>query len=345
MTIDLLERRPEQREKLKRSLRREKLLPSRSRKKKKGTKRKKPDLYVQLPLGILQNPPVRDYRTAGERHVTPFEFGVLVGVTRLAAQTYFGELHDRSFAWGGKLIERERVDGLNHYERWKRHQEQGRAPPRKGTSIKRTGQNAYQSKKRKVQPPEVLTVRCSRSAILKPTGLWFDGRNLAKVDKALDRLRQPVGNMPAPLLSWGNEDGQLLLEVSGEWLKAPYGRVPLPLPLRSSVATSQLLWIFSIAGSQGPRSRHKKLFQELCEIIGVPTSYGKQISGRAFDRAIKVLTEHLGEFRKAELASLRKPINIPDRYEFKPLKHGYVRLVAINDDDEQSEDEDKDCPT
>ena len=338
MTTDLL-RRSEPREKLKRSsLRREKLLPPQSTEKGPVTKRRLPDLYAQLPLGIFQHPPVRDARTANEMHLlTKFEFGVLVGVQRVAARAYDQLRLERALAVGSKMMARERLEGRHHLARWKRQQEQGRGKPNLGRSIKRVGEDTYRRVKKKQRPPDVIAVECSRYDILRSVGLNQKALNLDRVPEALERLRQCVGPMDSPLLGWTNENRQLQLEVRGQWLEPPFGRVPLPLPLRSSVATCLYLWALSIAGTRTPRAYQKIRLERLCELIGISTSLGRAYARRALLSAIDVLNEQLGKLRRDELVSLSKPIVLPVRYEIKSLKDDYIQLVAVKQEDE-------DCP-
>jgi hypothetical protein len=337
----LLEQRPEPRVKLRgdrpKSLPREKLLPQRSRKTK-AAQRRQADLFAMLPLPICQDPPVRDYRTATEMYLlTTFEFGALVGVLCVAVRAYDQQRRER------KAADRERRQGHYHLERWKRkleplkryHEtERDRPHLNKGTSVKRVAQMAYQRERKKIRPDDVITVLTSRYDILRSAGVSTDARNLKRVPEVLDRLLQWVGPMASPLFHWKEGDGKLQLEVRGQWLEPPFVLVPLPLPLRSSVATSLYLWALTIAGTRTPQRFQMKKVEHLCELIGISTSYGRAHARRALNRAVDVLNEQLGKLRRDELARLRKPITIPVRYEITFLKDDYVRLVAVKQEDE-----------
>jgi hypothetical protein len=294
--------------------------------------------FVPIPRQILWHPPVRDYRTLKEGHVTPFEFAVIVGCIDLASEVYRKDRHQRSLVAGKKAIDREIATGTNYIERLERLREQGgllKTPP-KGRSIKSAGQIAYYRETRRLRPPDVIHFRTSRSAILRRAGLPANGTNVGKVRVSLDRLLRPVGGMPAPLIAWtASHDDLLHLDFRGQWVAPPYGRVPLPLPMRSSTAMALFLWALTVLeqGKQTPRIYQNIRFEKLCKRIGIPTRYGGHVATRALDSALKVLNFHLDKLPKAELN--HQGVMIPNRYEIKGDEHGYVRLAGdFGDDDD-----------
>jgi translation initiation factor IF-1 len=346
MPVAVLEQRPAPRVKLRsdrpKSLPREKLLPKQSRKKK---GRRQADLFVMFPLLVCQHSPVRDARTANEMHLmTTYEFGALAGVLCVAVRAYDQQRREQALAVGGKAANRERQHGHHHLERWKRkmgpwkqYREHDYFRPQlnKGTSVKRVAQMEYRREKKRIRPDDVITVQTSRYDILRSAGVSTDARNLKQVPEALDRLQQWVGPLVSPLFNWEEgEDGQLRLEVRGKWLEPPFVIVPLPPPLRSSVATSLYLWGWSIAGTRTPRLFQKIKLERLCELIGISTLLGRAYARRALKHAVKVLNKGLGKLRSDELAKLRKPITVPVRYKIEFLKDDYVRLVAGKQEDE-----------
>jgi hypothetical protein len=301
--------------------------------------------FVPIPRQVLWHPPVRDYRTLKEDHVTPFEFAVIAGCIDLASGVYRKERHQRSLVAGKRAIDREIATGTDYFERLKRHREQGGLfkTPEKGRSIKSAGQIGYRRETRRARPPDVIHVQTSRSAILRRAGLPDNGTNLGKVRVTLDRLLRPVGGMPAPLIAWTtSDDDQLHLQFRGQWLAPPYGRVPIPLPMRSSTAMALFLWALTVEleeGKRTPRVHQKIRFEKLCRRLGIPTKYGVHVATRALDNALKVLNVYLDKLPKAELNG--QGVTIPNRYEIKGDNDGYVRLTG--DFGEQDDDDGWGC--
>jgi hypothetical protein len=102
------------------------------------------------------------------------------------------------------------------------------------------------------------------------------------------------------------------------------------------------LWALTIdmeEGKQTPRVYQKIRFEKLCRRIGIPTKYGGHVATRALDNALRVLNAHVNKLPRAKLK--RQGITIPNGYEIKGDKDGYVRLTG--DFGEQDDDDGWGC--
>jgi hypothetical protein len=221
-------------------------------------------------------------------------------------------------------------------------------PGREGELITLAGRNAYQRsiKEARKRTPGNLTLRRSRYEILRRGGLSDSAPNIRKLDAALDRLCQPVGDdskppHAQPLLHWEQlESGRLLLKVAGSWLAPGYERVPLPLPLRSATTLNLYLYVHAVE----PHSKGGHIdFGNFCDRLGLqcpPKRYNTRIND-----ALHAINIHLGglDHRALHKAGLK---NVLVRCKIESTKTGAVHITTAcyqpNDDEPEFID---DTPT
>jgi hypothetical protein len=300
----------------------------------------KPLQWVPIARQLLQQPRhVRDRRSCRKGDVTPYEFAVQIGCIALSMSAFAAYRHGRNFSSGGKAIDREMATNGFYWEDLKRHRENMTREELKdkdsnkldkGKSLRSSGAIGYKIAKRKIRPPDVISIECSRSQILRFGTLWCDGSNLTNLDDALDRLCEHVGIMESPLVSWKELcNGHLRLNFNArQWLPTKaYGQVPTFLPIRSPAATSLLLLSITIATQRTARVRQKMPFKKLCELIGIPTKYGGARAQRLFDRALDVLNVHLDKNRD-QIAELNEQgVKVPSHVKITGTGHHHVRLM------------------
>src|ERR1041385_3825945 len=224
-------------------------------------------LYGTIPRdALLHPPPVNELR--------PIELAIALGLSALARFELSKCRHNRASVVGARAISKERELADTFNDEWRavkvarRRGIKDSAPLRMHTfsskpthkpirlraALKEAGRHGYRralAKLQKQPPPDMISIVVSRSALLRAAHLSRDAKNLRLVDNWLDRLRRPVQikglTLGAVVLTIEDAgSGRLRIEVSGEWLDKPYGRVPLPLPVRSALATALYLFLLGI---------------------------------------------------------------------------------------------------
>jgi hypothetical protein len=330
-----------------------------------------PAEFFFLPRELAEWPPIRHrHSDPNSTDVWPFEFGIAAGVLTVARLILAGEDHKQALAVGAKSIEQEKVYADQYREDWKQekrlrrlggvrkkqtperqhtfstssildtpkdHYNNKRPMPLKQT-LKKAGKYNYEarSKALKKQPaPETITVEISRYALLHYARLSDDGANVSKVEAALDRLLEPVGNMLTPLLQgWSYLDsGHLQLQVAGTWLNPRFVELPLSLPLRSPTALAILMFLMTIVNRAGKFPREGKMpFKSLCTRLGIPTRHGNKVMIRTVDNALAVLNAYLENVDcKLEYIELR---SLPGDYVC--FQQGDRPQAVTEDEDEEA---------
>jgi hypothetical protein len=165
---------------------------------------------------------------------------------------------------------------------------------------------------------------------LRLSGLSAGARNLDLIDPILAKLRKPVqcgeDRLPALLKSVLAEGERLRLEVCGDWLAPPFGKVPMPLPTRSAHALALYLFVHTIKTSNA--NKGDSSFLSLCTRLGIKSDQRWQCQ-QAFDRALAVVNTHLSKLDIEELA--RNNVKIARAFDLVPTDGGLrVRLEATN---------------
>jgi hypothetical protein len=340
-----------------------------------GGRRNTPPLYVAIPYKLLSRPPAahRGINSAASNRIAAFESHVLTGVLVKAWIEVEGPRQvQQSRKAGARDIAQQLEFEQRHTQEWreeKRRRRRGHykeAPEllqtftrseeggyghthkpelKRGQRIKRAGQFAYQNERKRLRrnPSAVIPVDCSPHALLRAGGLAGKGRNPIRLPAALDRLCEKVGRKVPPLLAWRSEAGRLHIEINGQWLRPPYGRVPLPLP-RSAVAIN--LYLFLIAVKPTFTSRGTKIsLRRLCDRLGLPEGNRAQ-SLRTIKNALAEVNETVANLDHGALLKFRKRIDMPAAYEMQVDRdRDCVRFKCIThniepdaDDEDQRDD-------
>ncbi|SED59755.1 hypothetical protein SAMN05444161_3554 [Rhizobiales bacterium GAS191] len=178
------------------------------------------------------------------------------------------------------------------------------------------------------QPLDAINITVTRRALMQQ-GAGFSGSYFAKLDTALDRLCEPVGELPPLLMSWQLlPSGVLRLKVNGQWLNLHFARIPSPLPLRSKLGFALYLLIFDQAFDLLPGSEVDMPLRKLADRLGIavrPASYAR----RALERALHVVNRHIAGMSPDKLLSLaQQGIDVPESYSINYSRLGRVRLFA-----------------
>jgi hypothetical protein len=296
--------------------------------------------FAFMPRELLSHPPVAHHDST-EDLLSPWELAVVAGLLTCARLALNEQNHVEALKGGAATIALEKTLDQEFKEDWRnthsrrRRGEQAQAPRRSHTfsteerykpvrrSFKSAGKHGYQqakAKARKQPPPDVITVKLSRSYLLTVSGHADDGDSLRQLDAALKRLCNPIliaGAPKAPLLRQyqRTSSGLLRLRVAGEWLMPPYLKVPMPLPSRSPSGLALYLFLHTINTSA---TNIKDIsLDSLCRRLGIDKR-GRRLCRQAWTRALAVVNQHL---RKHE-GDVRE-------YKFKEIDDGKGRFVAI----------------
>lgn len=277
----------------------------------KPNKRKSaPPVFACLPRELLIDPPVGQ--------LEPFDLAIACGLLACGRRMIDQARHEAALKAGSDLIANERALGANFKEEWKRKRRAkpgdedyilphrihtynvlGNSKPRDKTpeAIKKAGQFGYKraknSLRREAAPDQ--TISLSRSAILRLAGLSSDGKNLGKIDEALNRLtkniRLPDGALAPLITSKTRKSDHFEIRLCGAWFDPPFGKVPLPIPTRSRAAAALYLFIAGIKTYAS--NRRASTFKSLCVRLGIPITGAGSVARRSIDRALDVVNSHV----------------------------------------------------
>ena len=141
--------------------------------------------------------------------------------------------------------------------------------------------------------PESVNIRITASALLEECRLAANGKNLAKLPDALDRLLEPIavnGHRWDPLLlDWRKaRNGKLRLTVDARWFpRKRFTKVPLPLPTNNHRARVLPLYLLIQVLNFSDNS-NRIAFDELCRALGIITKRWSDAK-QALDRAVEGL--------------------------------------------------------
>jgi hypothetical protein len=326
--------------------------------------------YVCIPRALLRSPPIRHRHTPDDdSSITPFECAVMAGLL-LAARNRLDRTRRREARKAGKqAISLEKTYANDHQKEWRiahklrrlgQHAEaperyhtykfdpdQGKGNP--GKIVKHAGSVAYKQRLkelRKTAPPDEIKLVLTGYDMLQRARLSNKGQNHTKLEAALNRLRQPVGDdalATSLVLDWKRlKSKKFFIMVSGEWLQPPYGRLALPLPIQSPTALTLLLWLRTTRTSA--MSRGKISFHNLCGLLGLsPTARQHRLSSY-LNTALDTVNDYLSNID----AKLADKLNLPGCYEIKSIDDGaYVQFIGRqrpepdDDDDETLEERPK----
>lgn len=230
--------------------------------------------YALLPTPLLLPPAVRHRRSIDRTLLRPFEFAIAAALLRLARNTVAQYRHDSRLKIGAAAIAQE-------VERGNRHRR----------NLQQTGSAGYAiTDGRAIPVPELIPITISRRGLLLAGGLVARPSYFHQLFSTIDRLTKPVYGMPVPLLhdGWRPWRDRLELYVSGYWLRPPFQRVPLPLPLREHTLA---LFLFLHAINTSPLNQRGIQFVNLCGILGI----APENRHRSLSRAIDDVNRHLGK--------------------------------------------------
>jgi hypothetical protein len=232
--------------------------------------------YAFVPRDVLIRPPICSAKKAIKGRLTPFETALALAASSVARGQIDRDNKQRAFDEEG---DRAIVLEKEYYKQFREDWRQVKAARRDGehmpapelvhtfknkpthrpmslkAAVKKAGQHGYKQAVRRFKqspPPDVVTVTLTRSAWLRYAGLSRNDSNRRALDEiALPVLAKPVlvgDHEKPPLLRGWKElpDGQLELQVDGEWLEVPFGLVPMPLPVQSAPALALLFWLRTI---------------------------------------------------------------------------------------------------
>jgi hypothetical protein len=189
-------------------------------------------------------------------------------------------------------------------------------PLKRRKLIKLAGREGFTTdyqRQRHAPAPAMLAVTVSRYGLLRDAALADSGPNRAKLDAALERLCQPIGDAAGVLSGWHADPHGLLLQVRGQWLDPPYQRLPLPLPKSANVLA---LYLFLHGINTDTMHRHARTdCARLFDLLGMASR-----RSRVLDQTLRLVNQHLEglplEQRKA-LAACHPSIIPPAGFEIE----------------------------
>jgi hypothetical protein len=184
--------------------------------------------------------------------------------------------------------------------------------------------NMAEREVRKRKRPATVVSEWSRRGLVKAMKLDRHGRNLARLDGALDQLVEI-----SVLVSWKVlPNGRLQIAVDGRSLPTKrYKRIALPFPTQSKVALALYLFIHWIDLTKNKQIKWKRL----CKLLGLPARRDK--AKLALERAVNYINAHLKDkVDWVALAQVKKgKIETPKAIDFEWLDDGAsVRFFAID---------------
>jgi hypothetical protein len=278
-------------------------------------------------------------------------FGVLCALARIERGNY---LHTEALEGGQAAldIERQLADSFSnawkvtnearrkgeyaeapqriHYTDLDKHplqRKQRYKPRKKGEAFRSALRKGYAETKaslRLLPMPETIRLETSVLHLLRDMGLSNGGRNWQHLDDALDVLSEPIKVAQfecAPLISIRRlKKGRLIIKVCGTWLNIQYTRVPLPLPIKSTLATKLLLWFRCVRPTSDYKDGNEIGFDTLCKRFGLKGE--RWLRSRSLIRAVETINfEYLSKIDREGLAGTK--IKMPAAYA--------IRIVGDND--------------
>lgn len=192
--------------------------------------------------------------------LAPFDLAIAAALLMLGRQAFTNYRHKQALAAGAAEIKRRK----SKYKPTKSLRKSLQAAGRKGY---KEGRETIGS-----DFPSLLSVRTSRRGLLRTAGLEHTGEYMHKLDAALRTLAQPVGELPPLLHSCECEADTLVMTISTEWTKSPFGQVPMPMPTRS--APGQRLYLLLHTIKTTPRDDGSIGFETLCDRLGIDETWG-----------------------------------------------------------------------
>jgi hypothetical protein len=296
-------------------------------------KRKREWLFATVPEDwVRPEPAIRHWHEDDRLRLSPFEMAVALGCINLARAAHGEVEHNAAIEAGQKKISAEKL----------KYHGKGDALKAK---VKRAGAEGYRIRRDKPQPPpNVLTIKTSRRALLAAADLPNNGRNQSQISAALDRLTRTVMNEHPPLLTEWRDEQPLILKVKGVFLLPQFISVPLPLP-QLPATLALFLFLYSV-DTRTSHSRTIDIFK-LVKILGIGRRWDNW--KRDLDRAITTLNTYLQEYDDERARTLNKKygINVPEYFNVAN-EVGYLRFTASQrwhrwqNEDERREDDDAD---
>lgn len=269
---------------------------------------------------VLHNPPITHRNATNNRgRLTVLEFAVAVAAATRARAELSKMRHQAALAAGKKAIRRER--------RLVRADEFGRLKIA-GVSyqFKLAGSDGYMQGAEAFNSSRfTVSIRLSRSELLRAAGLARNGKNNARLTAALRRLTRPVqvgtAKIKGPLESWTVDGPKLRLAVRSMWLPTRhFACVPMPLPTRGSVTLA--LYLFLFGADLRPDLDTAIRFDRLAQRVGIPLDRPAH-AVRSIKAALKRVNAHL--------AALATHDEAPAGFELLPVDDGArVRILALD---------------
>jgi hypothetical protein len=288
-------------------------------------------LFVCLPNQILKHPPIAHRNSADTGLLPVFDCAVVAGIVALTQGQVTQQRHDYALGVGKQALrqQRKKVDKDSKWMAQYRVRGVNYEFHLAGSGGYFEGEQDFDRGAGRT----AVSLEITRSKLLRAANLSNGGKNHARLDAALKRLRSPVRGVGSrrefpPLLLAVKRlpDGRVRLSVNSKWLpRELYGRVPMPVPTRGNCANALALFLFLCGTDQRQNSRTASMETEkLCLRIGISYRYPKEASD-ALDDALATVNTHLKKLnRLGALEAATKPL--PLRFDLLPL----------NDDDRVS---------
>ena len=269
---------------------------------------------------VLHNPPITHRHATNNRgRLTVLEFAVAVAAATRARAERGKMKHQAALAAGKKAIRRQR-----------RHARAGEYNSFKLAGVsyefKLAGSAGYMQGEEAFDSSRfTVSIRLSRSELLRAAGLARNGKNNARLTAALQRLTRPVqvgtAKIKGPLESWTVDGPKLRLAVRSTWLPTRhFACVPMPLPTRGSVTLA--LYLFLFGADLRPDRDTAIRFDRLAQRVGIPLDYPAHAV-----RSIKAALARVN----AHLATLATHDEAPAGFKLLPVDDGArVRILALD---------------
>lgn len=211
--------------------------------------------YVLLPQFLLMPPVVRRRSSTDKQLLRPIEIAIAAALLRLAHQEIAHSRHVDNFENGARFIAEEIARGRRARE-----------------VLRVAGSAGYSINKGKAQSIDRrVLVRTSRRNLLVTGKLFPRGCYFQELLPILDRLSRRVRGTPSPLLdNWRPVRDGLELEIDARWLRPPFQKVPLPIPLREQTLA---LFLFLHAVNTSPLNQRGMPFDRLCPLLGISSDH------------------------------------------------------------------------
>jgi hypothetical protein len=219
-------------------------------------------------------------------------------------------------------------DGKPRYSRWN--------PMPHAEALTKAGKQGYADGLRKARQeglPPTVVIETSRYCILRAAHIRGAGTTVKRVLPALDRLCRPVGpdGKYAPLIvgyqSLPSE--RLQIEVATDWMQVPYVKVALPVPLLRSATALALFLLLHTLDTRTVTWRGLE-FEPLCEVLGIPTHWGKGVAIRDLHQALDLVNQHVATLPYKQRQRDGVPLD-GARYDIQFREGKYIRFQIAAD--------------